>query len=301
MDAIERTSTGAPPENSLSRDGGLVLLVSSFADRPRGARPRVRCCRRRRAFSRTAREFLGRDFRLVPLRWRRRSINPWHETIVLCDLVKVYRRERAGYRPSCRSQARVVRFARRPSDRRQRCGQHRGRSRIRVHVASDQGEATQPAPQAVVSLSVQPSECEVSSYRTPTMETRSSSSAACRADQTVLIRGSGVDLSRFVPTPEPSGRTNVTMVSRMLWDKGVGELVEAARDTPGVGGAGQRDARWVARPGEPGVDPGGRNSSDGSARASSIGSATRRISQRCGRTRRSPPSPRRTVRACPRP
>jgi glycosyltransferase involved in cell wall biosynthesis len=50
-----------------------------------------------------------------------------------------------------------------------------------------------------------------------------------RRDQTVLIRGSGVDLSRFVPSPEPSGKPNVTMVSRMLWDKGVGELVEAAR------------------------------------------------------------------------
>jgi glycosyltransferase involved in cell wall biosynthesis len=44
----------------------------------------------------------------------------------------------------------------------------------------------------------------------------------------VLIRGSGVDTSRFRPAPEPTGTITITMVSRMLWDKGVAELVEAA-------------------------------------------------------------------------
>jgi len=45
----------------------------------------------------------------------------------------------------------------------------------------------------------------------------------------VLVRGSGVDIRRFAPRPEPDGPPSVAMVSRMLWDKGVGELVEAAR------------------------------------------------------------------------
>jgi glycosyltransferase involved in cell wall biosynthesis len=44
-----------------------------------------------------------------------------------------------------------------------------------------------------------------------------------------LIAGSGVDLSVFKLKPEPTGPVVVAMVSRMLWDKGVGELVEAAR------------------------------------------------------------------------
>jgi glycosyltransferase involved in cell wall biosynthesis len=48
-------------------------------------------------------------------------------------------------------------------------------------------------------------------------------------DRLVLVRGSGVDVSRFTPRPEPDGPPTVVMVSRMLWDKGVGELVEAAR------------------------------------------------------------------------
>jgi glycosyltransferase involved in cell wall biosynthesis len=48
-------------------------------------------------------------------------------------------------------------------------------------------------------------------------------------DRTVLIRGSGVDVSQFVPSPEQSGLPIVLLASRLLWDKGVGELVEASR------------------------------------------------------------------------
>lgn len=44
-----------------------------------------------------------------------------------------------------------------------------------------------------------------------------------------MIRGAGVDLKQFQPAPEPSGATTVAMVSRMLREKGVGELIEAAK------------------------------------------------------------------------
>jgi glycosyltransferase involved in cell wall biosynthesis len=43
-----------------------------------------------------------------------------------------------------------------------------------------------------------------------------------------LIRGSGVDTAVFSPTTEPSGIPVVMLASRMLWDKGIGEFVEAA-------------------------------------------------------------------------
>ena len=45
-----------------------------------------------------------------------------------------------------------------------------------------------------------------------------------------LIPGSGVDCSRFVPTPERrrGERFRVLLAARLLWDKGVGEYVEAA-------------------------------------------------------------------------
>ena len=46
--------------------------------------------------------------------------------------------------------------------------------------------------------------------------------------RTSLIRGSGVDISTYDITPEPSGVITIMLASRMLWDKGIGELVEAA-------------------------------------------------------------------------
>jgi glycosyltransferase involved in cell wall biosynthesis len=48
-------------------------------------------------------------------------------------------------------------------------------------------------------------------------------------ERIALIRGSGVDLTRFQPTAEPSGTPLVLLASRMLWIKGIREFVEAAR------------------------------------------------------------------------
>lgn len=44
-----------------------------------------------------------------------------------------------------------------------------------------------------------------------------------------LIRGSGVDTLEFTLQPEPAAEPLVILASRLLWDKGVGEFVEAAR------------------------------------------------------------------------
>jgi len=43
-----------------------------------------------------------------------------------------------------------------------------------------------------------------------------------------LIRGAGVDTVMYAPVPEPEGKPMVVLPARMLWDKGVGEFVEAA-------------------------------------------------------------------------
>jgi glycosyltransferase involved in cell wall biosynthesis len=49
------------------------------------------------------------------------------------------------------------------------------------------------------------------------------------AERTVLIRGSGVDTQRFHPTPEPAGIPTVVFAGRLLWSKGVGDLLHAVR------------------------------------------------------------------------
>jgi len=54
---------------------------------------------------------------------------------------------------------------------------------------------------------------------------------SCRTDKEkiCLIRGSGVDTTVFHPFPKFSGIPVVILASRMLWDKGVGDFVEAVR------------------------------------------------------------------------
>lgn len=56
-----------------------------------------------------------------------------------------------------------------------------------------------------------------------------------------LIRGSGVDTAAFSRIPEPSGIPVVVLASRMLWDKGVKEFVEAAAKLKNLG----IDARFI--------------------------------------------------------
>lgn len=59
--------------------------------------------------------------------------------------------------------------------------------------------------------------------------------------QTVMIRGSGVDLNAYSPAPEPQGAPVAIMVARLLTDKGVREFVQAARLTAGH----PSGLRWV--------------------------------------------------------
>ena len=67
-------------------------------------------------------------------------------------------------------------------------------------------------------------------------------------ERTWLIPGVGVDPERFVPAPEPPGSPVILLAGRLLWDKGVGVLVEAARRLH------SRTAARVVLVGEP--DPG---------------------------------------------
>jgi glycosyltransferase involved in cell wall biosynthesis len=56
-----------------------------------------------------------------------------------------------------------------------------------------------------------------------------------REDSIRLIRGSGVDTQRYAPALEPDGAPLVVLPARMLWDKGVGEFVAAARELRSCG------------------------------------------------------------------
>ena len=53
-------------------------------------------------------------------------------------------------------------------------------------------------------------------------------SLGARPDHIAVVRGTGIDMEWFTPCPEPEGPVRVSMVSRLLWTKGVGEFIEAA-------------------------------------------------------------------------
>lgn len=65
--------------------------------------------------------------------------------------------------------------------------------------------------------------------------------AGISPEKITVIRGSGVNVSIFQPTPEPNGIPVVLMASRMLWIKGVQQFVEAAQLLQGKG----TNARFV--------------------------------------------------------
>jgi glycosyltransferase involved in cell wall biosynthesis len=66
-------------------------------------------------------------------------------------------------------------------------------------------------------------------------------SAIVAENKTVLIKGSGVDMQHFSPGSSREGVPLVLLAGRMLWEKGVGDFVEAARLIKGYGVA----ARFV--------------------------------------------------------
>ena len=63
--------------------------------------------------------------------------------------------------------------------------------------------------------------------------------------RTTLIRGSGVDIRRFSPRPVAPGVPLIILPARLLWDKGVGEFVEAAWRLQAEGSSGSAQPRFA--------------------------------------------------------
>jgi glycosyltransferase involved in cell wall biosynthesis len=80
-------------------------------------------------------------------------------------------------------------------------------------------------------------------------------SGAVPRDRAVIIKGSGVDLSLFRPKPEPDGPPVVLMACRLLWAKGVGEFVAAARALRARGIRARFLLLGAPDPGHPGAVP----------------------------------------------
>ncbi|HSS63985.1 MAG TPA: glycosyltransferase family 4 protein, partial [Gammaproteobacteria bacterium] len=191
-----------------ARDAGFEVLVATRVDRHADA-------------------IRSEGFQLFPLKLRRRGMHPWRELAALIEIVKLYRRVRPEI---------VHHVAMKPVIYGSIAARFSGVSTV-VNALAGLGYVF-----ASSSLRARLLRPFVRLALRGLISGRGRHAVVQNPDdrhlmqgigiperQLSIIRGSGVDVTAFRPGPEPEGKIVVTMVSRMLWDKGVGELVEAAR------------------------------------------------------------------------
>lgn len=172
-------------------------------------------------------EITAEGFRLVPIGLRRRSRNPFREIAAIAEIVQLYRRERpdivhhVALKPVLYGSLAAL-LVRRPAV---------------VNALAGMGFLFTSSSRLVTLLRTVVSRVfrvllnagrNVLILQNPDDVTMLVSGGLVTASRVRLIRGSGVDIERFRPTPEPAGSPVVMLASRMLWDKGVGEFVSAA-------------------------------------------------------------------------
>lgn len=168
-------------------------------------------------------------FRLIPLTMRRRSKNPFRELLAILEILQIYRRERpdlvhhVSMKPVLYGSL-AAWLAGVPAVVNAFTG-------LGFVFASDRllAKSLRPWIKLACRLWVNRSKCK-SMFENPDDQRIMTASKVLSPERTVLIRGSGVDISVYHPTPEPDGGPIVVaLVGRMLLDKGVVEFVEAAR------------------------------------------------------------------------
>lgn len=191
-----------------ARDAGFQVLVATRVDRHGDA-------------------IREEGFELLPLSLRRRELRPWRELGALTEIVRLYRRTRpdvvhhVAMKPVVYGSI-AARLAGVPATVNALAG-------LGYVFTSPSARARMLRPPLTLALRVM-----LGGRGTKAIVQNPDDAERLRAigvdsERIELIRGSGVDTTAFRPRPEPDGEIVATMVSRMLWDKGVGELVEAAR------------------------------------------------------------------------
>ncbi len=170
----------------------------------------------------------SRGLRLIPIRLNRQGINPIDDLVLIARLYRIYRRERPhivhhvamkpvlygslaawlGRVPAVINALAGMGFLFSSRNAKARLLQPLVRLALRLLLGGGNSRVILQNPDDV----------------------RLMTRAAGLDPQCIhLIRGSGVNLEQFHPRPEPPGPPVVMLPSRLLWDKGVGEFVSAAR------------------------------------------------------------------------
>lgn len=166
--------------------------------------------------------------RWIPLAMDRRSLNPWRELGVIFELTRIYRSERPDLvhhftlKAICYGSI-AAHFAGVPA---------------RVNAITGLGyvyssshllaRSLRPLLSGVLRFALSGRRTRAI-FQNADDQARLTRSNLVALDRSRLIRGSGVDTSRFRPSPaRNAGPVRVLMATRLLWSKGVGEYVQAA-------------------------------------------------------------------------
>ncbi len=172
-------------------------------------------------------EITAEGFKLVPIGLRRRSRNPFREIAAITEIVQLYRRERpdivhhVALKPVLYGSLAAL-LVRRPAVVNALAGMGF------LFTSTTRLAALLRAAVSRVFRILLNAGRNVLILQNPDDMAMLVSGGLVTASRVRLIRGSGVDIGRFRPTPEPDGIPVVMLASRMLWDKGVGEFVAAA-------------------------------------------------------------------------
>jgi glycosyltransferase involved in cell wall biosynthesis len=166
--------------------------------------------------------------RLIPLDMARGGVNPWRELRTLLELWRIYRAERPGI---------VHHVAVKPVLYGSLIAALTG-VRATVNALTGMGflftskrrlaRLLRPAVEIALRILLNRHGSRVIFQNADDLRTLTGAGIV-KLDITRLIRGSGVDTIAFTPSPEPPGTPLMVLPARLLWDKGVGEFVAAAR------------------------------------------------------------------------
>jgi glycosyltransferase involved in cell wall biosynthesis len=172
-------------------------------------------------------EALG--FRTVEWAIQRESLNPVHEFFALLDLVRIYKAERPD----------VVYHVAIKSIMYGSIAAHQAKVAATINLFSGMGVVfiSNAVKFRIIRALVTPILRWALKSPSSRLQVQNGDDKAllnglgiATPTRTDLVPGSGLDIENYPATPEPTDITpKATVVARMLWDKGIGELVEAAR------------------------------------------------------------------------
>ena len=167
-------------------------------------------------------------FRLIPIRLRRANRNPLKEVFSILELIKIYRAEEPDLVHHVALKAALygtlaARVARIPAVVNAFAG-------MGYAFSSSQTRArlVKPLIRTAFQMILKVRNGRVIVQNPDDLELLMEANILQR-ENARLIRGSGVEPERFASKPELPGDPLIVLASRMLWDKGIGEFIGAAR------------------------------------------------------------------------